>query len=191
MLRATEDTIADMVRTPSGCASTVRFTGTGEFFVYSESTGVVGDLGDCGNDERAYSGDRAPDADVTITSIDGAEVELTDDTSVDYDTNEFAGTSMYSFTVNRVDEYVVTVSGESEAVVAIGRNVAPEAQLPFMIAAFTMLAGIVVMIAALVQTLSSRRRTRRPPLVVNYADGTMTWAPPSSEDRAVRGDAEQ
>lgn len=191
VLRATEDKIADMVRTPSGCTSNVRFTGTGEFFVYVETKGVVGDLGDCGNDERVYQFDRVPDAEVTISSIDGADVELNDDTTIDYDTNDFAGSSVYSFSVSRADEFVVTVSGDSDAVVAVGRNVAPEAQLAFMIAAFTMLAGIIVMITALVQTLSSRRRTQRAPLVVNYADGTMTWAPPSSEDRAIRGDAEQ
>ena len=191
VLRKTEDKIADMVRTPSGCESNVRFTGTGEFFVYVETKGVVGDLGDCGNDERVYSLDRTPDAEVMITSLDGAAVELKDDSSVEYSTTDFAGVSVFSFDVNRADEFVVSVGGDADTVVAIGRNVAPESQPAFMIAAFTMLAGIIVMITALAQTISSRRRSRRAPLVVNYADGTMTWAPPSVEDRAIRGDAER
>lgn len=189
VLQKLETKIADMVRTPSGCESNVRFTGTGEFFVYVETQGVVGDLGSCGNDERTYSVDSAPDVEVYVTTADGESIELHDDTTVKYDNNDFAGESVYAFDIATTDEYVVSVSGDADAVVAIGRNVAPEAQVVFMVAAFTMLAGIVLLIVALVQTLGWKRRSRRAPLVVNYADGSMTWAPPTLDERAFRDDA--
>lgn len=191
VMRRTEGLIADMVRTPAGCSSTVRFTGTGEYFVYIETTGVVGDLGSCSNDERVYDLDKAPDAEVSITSVSGSVVDMNDDRSIDYDTNEFSGVSVYSFEVDRADEYVVTVSGDADAVAAIGRNAATEAQPAFIVAAVTTLIGTVLLVTALIQTLSSRRRTTRAPLVVNYADGTTTWAPPTPEQRAVRDDAER
>ena len=184
-----DDRVTTMVRTPSGCSSEVEFSDSGRFYLYLETDGVIGDLGPCGNDERLYSIDGDPSAEVLITDDSGAEVDLRDDDSVEYDNGTFAGRSVAWFSASAGDRYVITVAGDREVVIAAGRNVAPEAQAGFIVAALMMLAGITVLVVALVTTIGSRRRSRRTPVVLNYADGTTTWAPPSPEDGVFRDDA--
>ena len=66
-----QELIADLVRTPSGCVSTVDISATGLYYVYVETKGTINEIGPCNNDGRNFEFDIPPEVTVTLTDAAG------------------------------------------------------------------------------------------------------------------------
>lgn len=183
--------VADLVRVPAGCATTVDVSASGTYFVYVETKGRVDSIDGCDNDSRTYNTDSAPDVDVTILDRAGDMVEQTSDDTVSYSTPSGVGRSIGSFEVAEPGRYVIEVrSATRSAVVTVGVDAAVEKNRLVLIAVVGVLVGLLMMAVALIATVRRRRRPATTGPVVMYGSGSdepsLTWAPPRPEDRAPR-----
>lgn len=181
--------VADLVRVPSGCATTVDVSASGTYFVYVETKGRVDSIDGCDNDSRTYNTDSAPDVDVTILDRAGDVVEQTSDDTVSYSTPSGVGRSIGSFEAAEPGRYVIEVrSATQSAVVTVGVDAAVEKNRLVLIAVVGVLVGLLMMAVALIATVRRRRRPATTGPVVMYGSGSdepsLTWAPPRPEDRA-------
>jgi hypothetical protein len=104
-----DDAVADLARAPSGCATTLDFERTGDFTVYVETTGEAEELsGDC-EQRGSYDRDDVPDVALVLVDPDGVEVDILASSGTDYDTGDFAGTSIGAITIDEPGEHVMTV----------------------------------------------------------------------------------
>lgn len=183
--------VADLVRVPAGCATTVDVSASGTYFVYVETKGRVDSIDGCDNDSRTYNTDSAPDVDVTILDRAGDMVEQTSDDTVSYSTPSGVGRSISSFEAAEPGRYVIEVrSATRSAVVTVGVDAAVEKNRLVLIAVVGVLVGLLMMAVALIATVRRRRRPTATGPVVMYGSGSdepsLTWAPPRPEDRAPR-----
>ncbi|CAB4572202.1 unannotated protein [freshwater metagenome] len=183
--------VADLVRVPAGCATTVNVSASGTYFVYVETKGRVDSIDGCDNDSRSYNTDSAPDVDVTILDRAGDVVEQTSDDTVSYSTPSGVGRSISSFEAAEPGRYVIEVrSATQSAVVTVGVDAAVEKNRLVLIAVVGVLVGLLMMAVALIATVRRRRRPTTTGPVVMYGSGSdepsLTWAPPRPEDRAPR-----
>lgn len=183
--------VADLVRVPAGCATTVDVSASGTYFVYVETKGRVDSIDGCDNDSRTYNTDSAPDVDVTILDRAGDVVEQTSDDTVSYSTPSGVGRSIGSFEAAEPGRYVIEVrSATQSAVVTVGVDAAVEKNRLVLIAVVGVLVGLLMMAVALIATVRRRRRPTTTGPVVMYGSGSdepsLTWAPPRPEDRAPR-----
>ena len=181
--------VADLVRVPAGCATTVDVSASGTYFVYVETKGRVDSIDGCDNDSRTYNTDSAPDVDVTILDRAGDVVEQTSDDTVSYSTPSGVGRSIGSFEAAEPGRYVIEVrSATQSAVVTVGVDAAVEKNRLVLIAVVGVLVGLMMMAVALIATVRRRRRPATTGPVVMYGSGSdepsLTWAPPRPEDRA-------
>lgn len=183
--------VADLVRVPAGCATTVNVSASGTYFVYVETKGRVDSIDGCDNDSRSYNTDSAPDVDVTILDRAGDVVEQTSDDTVSYSTPSGVGRSISSFEAAEPGRYVIEVrSATQSAVVTVGVDAAVEKNRLVLIAVVGVLLGLLMMAVALIATVRRRRRPTTTGPVVMYGSGSdepsLTWAPPRPQDRAPR-----
>lgn len=188
--------VKKLVRTPAGCASTVRVDNAGTYYVYIETRGRVASLDGCDNETRTYDLDEAPSVDVRVFDASDQLLDQSRDDSVSYDTPAGAGDSIASIDIDEPGRFVIEVrSDDPSAVVAFGRSAAIEANRMVLSAAAVVMLGGLLMLISLIATVRRRRRARGSAAVVVYGSDspTVTWAPPRPEDRAwsVRDDAEQ
>jgi hypothetical protein len=181
--------VADLVRVPAGCATTVNVSASGTYFVYVETKGRVDSIDGCDNDSRTYNTDSAPDVDVTILDRAGDVVEQTSDDTVSYSTPSGVGRSISRFEAAEPGRYVIEVrSATQSAVVTVGVDAAVEKNRLVLIAVVGVLVGLLMMAVALIATVRRRRRPATTGPVVMYGSGSdepsLTWAPPRPEDRA-------
>ena len=187
-----QELIADLVRTPSGCVSTVDISATGRYYVYVETKGTINEIGPCNNDARNFEFDIPPEVTVTLTDAGGDAVDLRPDVSVEYDAPDFMGGSVATFVISEPGTFTVAVqSPQADAVVAIGRNASMMDGALLVSGASLVLIALALLILAIIATRSRRRARQRvvahgqPEVYVTYESRDM-WAPPRPEDRADR-----
>ncbi len=116
-----DDNVADFARAPSGCATTLDFTRTGDFTVFVETAGRFDDLpGDCSADVE-YDRDDVADVQFELVDPDGAEVDIAATSEIAYDTGTFVGSSVGVVTIDVAGAYVLSVDGAgAQFAVAVG-----------------------------------------------------------------------
>ena len=194
--------ISDLVRTPSGCVSTIDISATGRYYIYVETKGTIANLGACNNDTRDYKFDVAPEVTVALQSSDGTDVDVRPDDSVEYDAPDFVGKSVSTFVLSEPGTFTLVMqSNEPSAVIAIGRNASMMDGAMLISGASLVLVALVLLILAIIATRVSRRARRkvamnaRPEVYVSYPSSSDSivgsdtrssdpWAPPRPEDRA-------
>jgi len=188
--------ISDLVRTPSGCVSTIDISVTGRYYMYVETKGTIADLGPCNNDARDYQFDSAPEVSVSLKSSDGTDVDVRSDDSIEYDAPDFAGKSVSTFVITEPGAFILVMqSNEPNAVIAIGRNASMMDGAILISGASLVLVALALLILAIIATRVSHRARRRvamnarPEVYVTYQSTSDTrtsdpWAPPRPEDRA-------
>jgi hypothetical protein len=187
-----QELIADLVRTPTGCVSTVDISATGRYYVYVETKGTINEIGPCNNDARNFEFDIPPEVTVTLTDAGGDAVDLRPDDSVEYDAPDFMGESVATFVISEPGTFTLVMqSPQADAVVAIGRNASMMDGALLVSGASLVLIALALLILAIIATRSRRRARQRvvanarPEVYVTYESRDM-WAPPRPEDRAGR-----
>ncbi len=195
-VQSDQQLITDLVRTPSGCVSTIDISATGRYYIYVETKGTIADLGACNNDTRDYKFDVAPEVTVALQSSDGTDVDVRPDDSVEYDAPDFVGESVSTFVLSEPGTFTLVMqSNEPNAVIAIGRNASMMDGALLISGASLVLVALALLILAIIATRVSRRARRkvamnaRPEVYVSYqstsdARSSDPWAPPRPEDRA-------
>lgn len=173
-----QSVVADFIRVPAGCEVVVTSEVETTVFVYSETRGRIGDIGDCSNDGRSYDIAGRPLAVVTVRSGDDdpsfADPSVWPVFDVSYDLPDYAGRATASFTMKAGRRYAIGVESDDLAdVVAVGRRVDPLESTLAIVGASSTMAGVGLGVVALVIRTVGRRRRRRGP-----------WAPPRLADRA-------
>jgi hypothetical protein len=195
-----QNLIADLVRSPSGCESTVNISVAGRYYIYVETKGTIGDIGPCNSAVRTYEFDSAPQVAVTLGTSSGEAVDLRPNDSVEYDAPEFAGRSIVTFVISEPGNFVVNMeSAQTDAVIAIGRNASMMDGTLLVSGASLVMVAFALLIVAIIATRSNRRAQRtdvtstRSEVFVTYdnpghrtasQETTDRWAPPRPEDRA-------
>ncbi len=168
------DNVASFARAPVGCDTTLEFESAGEYVLYLETSGRIGELrGDC---DLAEAYDRASDGlprPVLALRAAGEDpdgdqeggdtvIDLGPTAGVDYDTGGYVGTAYRLVDVPAAGDYVLTVDDDADEpyAIAVGRD--PAAGVPALRwgALASVLAGFVVAGLALVV---ASRRPRTPP----------------------------
>jgi hypothetical protein len=188
--------IHDLVRTPSGCESTVNISVAGRYYLYVETKGTIGDIGPCNSEVRSYEFDSAPQVAVTLRTSNGEAVDLRPNDSIEYDAPDFAGKSVSTFVISEPGSFTLVMqSNEPNAVIAIGRNASMMDGAVLISGASLVLIALALLILAIIATRVSRRARRkvamnaRPEVYVTYQSTSDSrssdpWAPPRPEDRA-------
>ena len=197
-----QNLIADLVRSPSGCESTVNISVSGRYYIYVETKGTIGNIGPCNSEVRTYEFDSAPQVAVTLGASSGEAVDLRPNDSIEYDAPEFAGRSIVTFMISEPGNFVVNMQSEqTDAVIAIGQNASMMDGALLVSGASLVLVALALLIVAIIVTRSNRRAHRRDAtsarseVFVTYdntsrqttsQEMTDRWAPPRPEDRAGR-----
>ena len=188
--------ISDLVRTPSGCVSTIDVSATGRYYIYVETKGTMTDLGPCNNDDRSYQFNKAPEVAVSLQSSDGVDVDVRPDDSIEYDAPNFVGSSVATFVISEPGTFTLVMQSiEPNAVIAIGRNASMTDGVMLVSGASLVLIALALLILAIIATRVNRRARRniasstRSEVYVTYqttshSRSSDTWAPPRPEDRA-------
>jgi len=184
-----QNMVADLVRVPAGCATTVDVTETGTFFLYVERKGRVEAIDGCDKGARTYDSDLAPRVEVAVLNRSGSGGTTYDDDTVSYSTPEGVGESILRVEVTEPGPFVIEVrSNDPSAVVTVGPDVAVERNRMVLIAVVGVLVGLTMMAIALVGTVRRRRHNVGAAAVISYNSATgaptSTWAPPRPQDRA-------
>ena len=195
-----QNLIASLVRTPSGCESTVNISVAGRYYLYVETKGTIGDIGPCNSEVRSYEFDSAPQVAVTLRTSSGEAVDLRPNDLIEYDAPDFAGRSIVTFMISEPGNFVVNMqSVQADAVIAIGQNASMMDGALLVSGASLVLVALALLIVAIIATRSSRRAHRRDAtsarseVFVTYdntsrqttsQETTDRWAPPRPEDRA-------
>lgn len=114
-----------LARGPVGCDTVLDFDETGDYVVFIETKGSIGDSrGDCNAASTVdYSGDEPPAATVTLTDPDGAEVDIVADDGIDYDTGGSQGSSIGTVTIDQGGDHLLRVESDDDGFyVSIGRD---------------------------------------------------------------------
>lgn len=122
--------VETLARAPVGCDTTLEFTDTGEFVLFVETRGRMGDLaGRCDVLGRYEHDGSVPDVEVTLTDPAGSVVDVVDVADVaasdgaSYDRGGFAGVELGRVEITEAGAHVLRVqAAETTVVVAIGRD---------------------------------------------------------------------
>src|SRR4051794_40207165 len=98
-----------LARGPVGCDTVLDFDETGEYVVFIETKGSIGDSrGDCNADTTVdWTGDQLPSATVTLSDPDGDELDITQDDGIDYDTGGSKGSSIGTVTIAQAGDHLL------------------------------------------------------------------------------------
>jgi hypothetical protein len=173
-----QSAVGDMARAPVGCTTTLRFTETGRFWMYSERRGELSQApGDC---DAATSWDidgELPRVALELVGADGDAASTTRDSSRSYDVGAFTGTSVRSTVITEPGTYTLRVDARSGGfAVAVGRDPAGAGSVLRNLG--VMVAAIAVVVAVFVLIIGSRRPSRPTGLAVSEGAAGSPWAPP-------------
>lgn len=119
-----DSVVADLARVPAGCSVTVDVAAP-TIFVYVETRGHLDPVpGSCVTDSRPYEFTTPPRVRVALAGEGGESVPL--EQVVDgprYDTGDYSGVALRQASLPLAGRYVVTVTAEGDAVVAVGSDV--------------------------------------------------------------------
>lgn len=185
-----QSVVDDFVRLPATCSTTVRVAETTRYTLYYENKGVVGDLGGCSNDDRAYDlaavdEDGLPFA-IAVAIVDDAGAAVAPATisgdPADYRTPDYEGTAIFAVDLEAGRSYTFRVDADNDAaVVSLGRDVNTTSSVLLLTGIGLIVVGLPILLIGLVWTVQARRKR------VAIVD----WGPPSLADRAPTGDAER
>ncbi len=119
-----DDGVVGLARAPVGCETVLDFDEPGEFFVFVETTGRLDEVrGDC-DASGPYDLADVPEVSVGVVDPDGAPVEISAVSGVDYDRAGFRGTSLGTIEVTEAADHVVRVESAAgqDFAVAVGRD---------------------------------------------------------------------
>jgi hypothetical protein len=141
-------------RAAPGCTTTLTFGEPGEFFVYEELSGVAQAVEGCQPSTlpgRAFT--------FTVTTANGTEVPRVEDTSMSYDLDVGAATSVARITIEQAGDYRINVLGDDPAIVAaVGGD--PEADVEQLRRGAIAAAAGGVVLGLLLLWLAGRRSKR-------------------------------
>ena len=158
------DAVRNFARAPIGCDTTLNFEVAGDFLVFVETEGEIGDVaGSCatpGAFGQLGIPQDLPPVRLVLTAPDGSDVALDARTGVDYDADGSAGQAIRTFVVERPGDHVLRVQPANDAepavfAIAIGRDPSDGVQL-LQLGAFA--AGIAGLLSGLALIAMSRRR---------------------------------
>jgi hypothetical protein len=145
-----DQAVKDFARAGVGCTTTLDFTETGTFYVFEETSGSF-TVPDGGCEPLA-----TPDQQFGFQLGGPARVEPREDRSLDYDTGDFAGTSVSSFEIETTGRYEIAVFGpDQSSIAAVGRD--PSTGVGTMRAGAIAVAAAGVVLGLLLLLLSARR----------------------------------
>jgi hypothetical protein len=172
------DTVEDFERVSVPGTGEVRIDETGGYSIYHEY------------DQFGSSRFYPPEPDVTVTDPSGTEVDLERYSgTVTYDFNNHEGEGLYTFDADETGTYTVTVEGDSESVVAVGRGVGRGLVTSILagvaVGFIGVVGGIVMAVVVGVKRSGNRRRLRAnwnpppgpPPGAWGPAPGVPGWGP--------------
>lgn len=184
--------VEDFVRMPASCTTTVRAVDDGEFVLYYENKGIVGEVGGCSNDDRSYDnepfalgvGDENGAVSVTVRITDDAGEPVTPALLVgeraEYETPDYEGTAIFVVTLEAGREYTFDVqAAERSTVVSLGREVNTTSSVLLLAGVGLIVVGAPLLAIGAVKAARQRRRRT-----------VVDWSAPSLEDRAPTGGAE-
>jgi hypothetical protein len=160
-----DDAIRDLARAPAGCDTTLAFSDTGTFYIYTEHLGRLDTLdGDCETpDEYSSDADVAPR--IRLHDDEGGEVELDrlDDEFTYTLGDTFAATARRQFEIETIGDYILTVESDdgNDFVVAVGRDPADAANMMKLGALGAGVAGVVMGLGLVLVGIRRGRRWRR------------------------------
>ena len=171
----------------------MRAVDDGEFVLYYENKGIVGEVGGCSNDDRSYDNDSLDselfDDEAAPTSI---TVRITDDTGepvtpallvgerAEYATPDYEGTAIFVVSLEAGREYTFDVqAAERSTVVSLGREVNTTSSVLLLAGVGLIVVGAPLLAIGAVKAARQRRRRT-----------VVDWSAPSLEDRAPTGGAE-
>lgn len=175
------DAVRDFARAPIGCDTTLNFEVAGEFLVFVETKGEIGDVaGSCvapGVFGQLGALQDLPPVRLVLTGSNGAEVALDSRTGLDYDADGSAGQVIRTFVVENPGDHVMRVesTNDSESAVfaiAIGRDPSDGVQ---RLQIGALVAGLASLVAGLALIAMSRRRG--DPEVLAPVDPWLSAAP--------------
>ena len=158
------DAVRNFARAPVGCVTTLNFEVAGEFLVFVETAGEIGDVtGSCvtpGAFGQLGVPPDLPPVRLVLTEFDGTDVVLDARTGVDYDADGSVGEVIRAFVVENPGEHFIRVESRNNSepavfAIAIGRDPSDGVQ-PLQLGAFA--AGIAGLIIGLALIAMSRRR---------------------------------
>ena len=158
--RRFENTVTTFARAEIGCATTLRFTDPGTFFVYEETDASPPDVSGTAADVEACvpAGQAGSEFSFTLTAAEGP-VRTVRDRSVTYRQDGRSGESYSSFEVASPVTVDIVVSGpDTNTMAAVGRNPAEARDEMRRLAAMLGVAGAVL--GALLLVLSGRKSRR-------------------------------
>jgi hypothetical protein len=179
--RRFENTVDTFARAQVGCATTLRFTDPGTFYVYeetgaspftSDSSGTAADLEACVPASQAGS-----EFSFTLTSGEGP-VRTVRDRSITYQQDDRSGASYASFEVGSPVTVDIVVTGpDINTVAAVGRNPVEARDEMRRLAVILGVAGVVL--GALLLVLSGRKSRRAAATTLPEGPGWSRPIPPA------------
>lgn len=175
-------TVEGFARAPVGCTTTLEFDTAAVFTFFIETRGRTDDLGgDCAGNGADYDrgDDDPPRVELTLVRDDGGQMTLDDHRGTNYDTTDFAGTSVAQVTIGEPGTYRLTVaSDDTDFAISVGRD--PDADVLLVQALGAALAVLLLALGAMLIVLGLRRPVlppsdATPPM---SAGGPPTWVPP-------------
>ncbi len=160
-----------LARGPVGCDTVLDFDETGEYVVFIETKGAIGDSrGDCNADSSVdWTSAELPTATVTLSDPDGNELDIAQDDGIDYDAGGSQGSSIGTVTIEQGGDHLLRVESDDDGFyVSIGRNPNDGVALMRLGALALLVAGLVIGILLLV---TGRRRDLPAP------EPATTWVP--------------
>ena len=175
-------TVDGFARAPVGCTTTLDFDTAAVFTFFVETRGRTDDLGgDCAGNGITYDrgDDDPPRVELTLVRDDGGQMTLDDHRGTNYDTIDFAGTSVAQVTIDEPGTYRLTVaSDDTDFAISVGRDPGADVWLVQVLGA-----ALAVLLLALgaVLVVSGVRPADPPPSDPTppaSAGGMPTWVPP-------------
>ncbi|MCU1501110.1 MAG: hypothetical protein JWM12_464 [Ilumatobacteraceae bacterium] len=173
------DNAQQLARAPGGCTTSLQFDKTGEFLVFYESKGRVGELdGDCGGNDASFdsgSSDR-PDVQLNLADPDDAPATIEDASGISYDAGGFTGEEIGKVRIDAPGLYQLTVEPADPSAsyaIAIGKDPTSDEGPLKAIGVGILIAGVVL--GVLLIAIGLRRRGGAEPLVTAVPGGT--WSP--------------
>lgn len=198
--RRSDDAIRGLARAPIGCDTTLNIAEAGTYIIFVETTGTLDDVdGDCSATGDFSRSGPPPDVVVELRDADGNELDLDDETGIEYDGAGSVGESIHSVQIDEAGPHVLRVeSPENGVAVAVGRDPAAGVGLLRALAAISAIVGLLV--GGLMLILGSRRddmvaaptspqwpaSTPMSPPGMPVAPGQSEWQPASGPPTALR-----
>jgi hypothetical protein len=184
------DNVAKLARAPGGCTTSLEFDTTGEFLVFYESKGKVGDPGgDCSANGASFDrgDDHPPPQTLTLVDAKDKQIKLADASGTSYDDGGFKGTEISKARIDDAGVYLLTVApnnaDETGYAIAIGKDPTGDEGTLKAVGLGVLIAGLVIG-ALLIFPGLRKRGGGQPPIVTaipanNWGSGgpTTAWQP--------------